>query len=86
MKSILQIVTKFKLAVLALVSMSVSSIITLAQTPTHYPTGTDPVDFTPVNIIVFIVVPVLMVLVYFWYRRYIHKKNSEKKENNSSGN
>ncbi len=68
--------------ILVLSGLLFSYINLQAQTPTHYPTGTDPVDFTPVNIIVYIVVPVLLVLIYLWYRRYIHRKNMEQKENN----
>jgi zinc transporter ZupT len=55
-------------------------INSLAQSPTHYPSGNDPVDFTLVNILVYIVAPILMVIIYLWYRRYLYKKKQSEKE------
>lgn len=52
----------------------------MAQAPTHYPTGNDPVDFTPVNIFFYIVVPVLFVLLYLWWRRVDRKARKKKSE------
>ena len=41
----------------------------LAQNPTHYPTpGTEPIVFTPVRVLVYIVFPVLLVGIYLWLR------------------
>jgi RsiW-degrading membrane proteinase PrsW (M82 family) len=40
-----------------------------AQTPTHYPTGSDPMEFTVVNILVYIVFPVLLFVFWFFVRR-----------------
>jgi len=48
-----------------------------AQTPTHYPTGTDPVRFNLVNILLFIVFPVLLVVIWIWIRRSGRKKDKE---------
>jgi hypothetical protein len=45
-----------------------------AQTPTHYPTGRNPVEFTTVNILVYIVFPVLLVAIWILIRRN-QKKN-----------
>jgi heme/copper-type cytochrome/quinol oxidase subunit 2 len=49
-----------------------------AQTPTHYPTGPNRVDLTPVNIFIYIVFPVLLVVIWIVVRR---RKSGEKKEN-----
>jgi hypothetical protein len=35
-----------------------------AQTPTHYPTGQNKVDFNFVNILIYIVFPVLLVVIW----------------------
>jgi hypothetical protein len=48
-----------------------------AQTPTHYPTGKDPVVFTPVNILVYIVFPLLLFAFVIVSRRRKKKKTSE---------
>jgi hypothetical protein len=40
-----------------------------AQTPTHYPTGSDPIDFTLGNILVYIVFPVVLVVLWILIRR-----------------
>lgn len=50
----------------------------LAQTPTHYPTGNDPVRWTPVNIIVYIVIPVALVVIWIVLRRRKTKKTPDK--------
>ena len=50
----------------------------VAQTPTHYPTGNDPVRWTPVNIIVYIVIPVVLVVLWIVLRRRKTKKTEEK--------
>ena len=59
----------------------VSEVFTIvgaaAQTPTHYPTGTDPVRFNLVNILLFIVFPVLLVVAWIWIRRSARKKDKE---------
>ena len=48
-----------------------------AQTPTHYPTGKNPVEFTPVNILVYIVFPLLLFVFVILSRRKKKKKNTE---------
>jgi heme/copper-type cytochrome/quinol oxidase subunit 2 len=48
-----------------------------AQTPTNYPTGPNKVDFTPVNILIYIVFPVLLVVIWVVVRR---RKSREKEE------
>jgi len=46
-----------------------------AQTPTHYPTGSNPMEFTTMNILVYIVFPVvLFVFLYFANKRKKKKK------------
>ena len=47
-----------------------------AQTPTHYPTGKNPMEFTPVNILVYIVFPVLLFVFLILSRRRKKKKNN----------
>ena len=39
------------------------------QAPTHYPTGNYPMEFTPVNILVYIVFPVLLFVIAILIRR-----------------
>jgi len=51
----------------------------LSQSPTHYPSGGDPVEFNFVNIMIYIVAPVLLVILYLWYRQHLRRKESEKK-------
>ncbi len=53
------------------------SVPLLAQTPTHYPTGNDPVRWTPINIIVYIVIPVVLIAGWIIMRRRKTKKKSE---------
>jgi len=48
-----------------------------AQTPTHYPTGKNPVEFTPVNILVYIVFPLLLFAFVILSRRRKKKKNTD---------
>jgi len=50
-----------------------------AQTPTHYPTGQNPMEFTAVNILVYIVFPVLLFVILILNRR--HKKKKDNGEN-----
>jgi len=45
-----------------------------AQTPTHYPTGGDPVEFTVVNILVYIVFPALLFVGFVVLRQRQKKK------------
>jgi hypothetical protein len=50
-----------------------------AQTPTHYPTGQNPVDFTPGNILVYIVFPVVLVVLWILIRRSQRKQSGGEK-------
>lgn len=53
------------------------SISVAAQAPGHVPYGKpEPVEFTPLNIILLIVLPLLMLFLYFYQR---HKKKGRKK-------
>jgi hypothetical protein len=45
-----------------------------AQAPTNYPTGQHPMEFTPGNILVYIVFPVLLFVVVILVRRRNKKK------------
>jgi hypothetical protein len=47
-----------------------------AQTPTHYPTGSYPMEFTAVNILVYMVFPLLLFVLWILVRRSQRKKNS----------
>lgn len=47
----------------------------LAQTPTHYPTGPNKVDLTPVNIFIYIVFPVLLVVIWVVVRWRKSRRN-----------
>ncbi|MCK4992488.1 MAG: hypothetical protein KAS29_18445 [Bacteroidales bacterium] len=49
-----------------------------AQTPTHYPTGRDPMEFTPVNILVYIVFPLLLFTILILTRRRKKHKDNDK--------
>jgi len=49
-----------------------------AQTPTHYPTGEHKVDFTFINILIYIVFPVLLVFIWIVIRRRKPGEKSEK--------
>jgi hypothetical protein len=51
--------------------------VVYAQTPTHYPTGQDPMEFTAVNILVYIVFPVLLFVILILTRRRKKKKNKD---------
>ena len=44
--------------------LSVMYQILAAQTPTHYPTGQNKVDFNLVNILIYVVFPVLLVVIW----------------------
>ena len=47
-----------------------------AQTPTHYPTGSNPMEFTTGSILVYIVFPLLLFVIAILVRR--HKKKVKK--------
>ena len=46
----------------------------IAQTPTHYPTGSNPQPFTLPNILVYIVFPVLLVVAWIVVKRLQRKR------------
>ena len=53
------------------------------QSPTNYPpVETKPIELTPVNIIVYFVLPVIIVIAYFLIRRYFRKKREKESEEN----
>lgn len=45
-----------------------------AQQPTHYPSGGEPMEFTTINILVYIVFPLLLFLFLFLANRRKKKK------------
>lgn len=53
--------------------------ITYAQAPDMYPpTVPERVDVNPLNIILYIVLPIALVVIFFWYQRSQKKKNRQK--------
>lgn len=63
--------------VVFLLTTLVSAGELIAQQPTHYPSGNDPVRWTPVNIIVYIVIPVVLIVAWILIRR---RKTKEKQD------
>lgn len=55
-----------------------------AQQPTHYPSGGEPVEFTTINILVYIVFPVLLFVFLFFANKKKKKKAEEKNDQTSS--
>jgi len=51
--------------------------VVFAQQPTHYPSGGEPMEFTTINILVYIVFPVLLFVFLF----FANRKKKKKKEN-----
>lgn len=68
---------KYKQVIVFLLTVLVSVEGLLAQTPTHYPTGDHPVRWTPINIIVYVVIPVILIAGWIIMRRRKTKKKSE---------
>lgn len=57
----------------------VFSIWAAAQAPGHVPYGKpEPVVFTPLNIVLLIVLPILMAFVYFYYKKNKRKNDTKK--------
>jgi len=56
-------------------------IFASAQTPDMYPTpNPDPVEKTTLNVVLYIVLPVLLVVIYLLYRKSLKKREKDKKE------
>jgi hypothetical protein len=53
----------------------------LVQTPTHYPTGSNPVEFTLGNILVYIVFPDVLVVTWILVRTIQRKKKDGENAN-----
>lgn len=50
-----------------------------AQTPDMYPPpDPEPVDPTTLNIVLFIIMPIILIIVFFLYRRSIKKKREKR--------
>jgi membrane protein DedA with SNARE-associated domain len=58
-----------------------TAIFAGAQIPDLIPSGeTEPIELTPLNIIIYFVLPIVIFLIYFWYRK------SKRKNKNKPGN
>ncbi len=54
---------------------------TFPQSPTNYPpVDTKPIELTPINIIVYFVLPVIIVIAYFLIRRYFRRQREKELE------
>lgn len=52
-----------------------------AQAPSGIPYGeTEPIEFTPFNIILYFVIPFILIVFYFVYRRKQKKKQKEQQK------
>lgn len=72
---------RFRHILVFLMTILVSVQELIAQQPTHYPSGGEPVRWTPINIIVYIVIPVVLIVVWIVMRsRKTKKKQEDKKE------
>jgi heme/copper-type cytochrome/quinol oxidase subunit 2 len=78
MKKMIRICRYLQLRLFVLLSFLFLAGSVTGQTPTHYPTGKDPVQLDLVNILLFIVFPVLLVVLWIVIRQRARK--SEKKE------
>ena len=49
-----------------------------AQIPDLIPSGkAEPIELTPLNIILYIVAPIAIFIIYFWYRKSKSKNNNK---------
>jgi len=55
--------------IIVLLALLIAGAQLFAQTPTHYPTGENRVDFNFVNILIYIVFPVLLVVIWILIRK-----------------
>ncbi len=57
---------------------SILPVFSFAQTPDMYPPPEpEPVEITPLNIVLFVVLPILLVIVFVLYRRWARKKHKK---------
>ena len=55
-----------------------SAIAASAQIPDLLPSGeTEPIELTPLNIVIYLVLPVVIFIIYFWYRKSKRNKNNK---------
>ena len=60
---------------------SIPVLIANAQIPDLLPpTDTEPLELTPFNIIIYIILPVIIFVIYFWYRKSKRKKKNNRTE------
>jgi hypothetical protein len=78
MKKVIQIFPTLKLRLFTLMVFLSVAAGTLGQTPTHYPTGSNPVRFNLINILLFIVFPVLLVVLWIVIRQRGRSKVEDK--------
>ena len=72
-------------AVVSVLFLTLLSIVSWAQTPTHIPReSSEPVNFfeSAENIIFFVVIPLLIVVFYLIWRRNLRKQKEEQEKNN----
>ena len=58
-----------------------TAIVASAQIPDLLPSGdTEPIELTPLNIVIYFVLPIIIFIIYFWYRKS-KRKNKNKPDN-----
>ncbi len=71
---------KINTSILSLILLIVAMGLS-AQTPDFYPpTNPDPVEFTLLNIFLYIILPLLLIVAFLLYRRSKKKKAREKEK------
>ncbi|MEX0810639.1 MAG: hypothetical protein WD048_00395 [Chitinophagales bacterium] len=58
------------------------AFFSMAQMPKNIPHDTGPVEFldSPLNILLFIALPILLVVFYIWWRKFYQNKHKDKKD------
>lgn len=72
----------FKSAIMA-VLITMAGAVLFSQTPTHYPTGKNPVEFDLGSVLLYIVFPVVLVLAWLLIRSRKKKKEEEEQGQDS---
>lgn len=64
--------------VLALFTVLTLTQFGFAQTPDMYPTpDPEPVIWSSLNIVLFIVLPIILIIAYILYRRWVKRRNNK---------
>lgn len=62
-------------------------IVVSGQAPDHYPpTVPEPVDITPFNLVLYILLPIALIVAFYMYQRSQKKKRRKEQNRESSGN